>query len=376
MPGRAGGRDLSRRRRQGVGVFKTGTQRRDGTSSRCVSEQNWVRRPPCPHHAENECRNARSPPCLAGAASDRLSPPGDDAAAQQPYSECDNDCDKQKFDHRYPCMPDDPSCAIPKQRTRRRFSGAHQLRVHGQRLQKTRHQIVAPDGRREFDDFTPAEMGPQRIEHHFRERECPASWHQCEAASAPRNPASGRACRSAPGSASAAHAPGIRALSSDPQDHQFPVARTLRIACQPAFSHRRIEQHAEIQHPAVNRQGTAGLLFSSPSREPSEKLRNLNRSVHGPAGIQKLVVGVRGFEPPTPASRTQYSTRLSYTPNSTASNPQIQTTRARCTCPFGQCVRVTANDANCSKESRYCVGGITASAAHAAWLPPRPGRRA
>ena len=28
-----------------------------------------------------------------------------------------------------------------------------------------------------------------------------------------------------------------------------------------------------------------------------------------------LLVGVRGFEPPTPASRTQYSTRLSYTPN-------------------------------------------------------------
>ena len=29
------------------------------------------------------------------------------------------------------------------------------------------------------------------------------------------------------------------------------------------------------------------------------------------------VVGVRGFEPPTPASRTQYSTRLSYTPKIT-----------------------------------------------------------
>ena len=28
------------------------------------------------------------------------------------------------------------------------------------------------------------------------------------------------------------------------------------------------------------------------------------------------MVGVRGFEPPTPASRTQYSTRLSYTPKS------------------------------------------------------------
>ncbi len=26
------------------------------------------------------------------------------------------------------------------------------------------------------------------------------------------------------------------------------------------------------------------------------------------------MVGVRGFEPPTPASQTQYSTRLSYTP--------------------------------------------------------------
>ena len=34
-------------------------------------------------------------------------------------------------------------------------------------------------------------------------------------------------------------------------------------------------------------------------------------------GIRKILVGVRGFEPPTPASRTQYSTRLSYTPNGT-----------------------------------------------------------
>ena len=31
----------------------------------------------------------------------------------------------------------------------------------------------------------------------------------------------------------------------------------------------------------------------------------------------KRMVGVRGFEPPTPASRTQYSTRLSYTPKTT-----------------------------------------------------------
>ena len=32
-------------------------------------------------------------------------------------------------------------------------------------------------------------------------------------------------------------------------------------------------------------------------------------------GIERLqLVGVRGFEPPTPASRRQYSTKLSYTP--------------------------------------------------------------
>jgi len=33
--------------------------------------------------------------------------------------------------------------------------------------------------------------------------------------------------------------------------------------------------------------------------------------------------------------------------------------------PFGQCVRVTANAANCIKESRYCVGGIASRAARA-----------
>jgi len=34
--------------------------------------------------------------------------------------------------------------------------------------------------------------------------------------------------------------------------------------------------------------------------------------------------------------------------------------------PFRQCVRVTANDANCIKESRYCVAGIGSKAARAA----------
>ena len=37
------------------------------------------------------------------------------------------------------------------------------------------------------------------------------------------------------------------------------------------------------------------------------------RAIQRPTTARSLV-GVRGFEPPTPASRTQYSTRLSYTP--------------------------------------------------------------
>ena len=43
------------------------------------------------------------------------------------------------------------------------------------------------------------------------------------------------------------------------------------------------------------------------------------RTAHYPTGRNAFresaeMVGARGFEPPTPASRTQYSTRLSYTP--------------------------------------------------------------
>ncbi len=48
------------------------------------------------------------------------------------------------------------------------------------------------------------------------------------------------------------------------------------------------------------------------------KFRNRELRTGFPEGSGRnpeLVVGVRGFEPPTPASRTQYSTRLSYTPN-------------------------------------------------------------
>jgi hypothetical protein len=42
--------------------------------------------------------------------------------------------------------------------------------------------------------------------------------------------------------------------------------------------------------------------------------------------MEKWLVGVRGFEPPAPASRTQCSTRLSYTP---AEGGHIAAPRAR-----------------------------------------------
>ncbi len=38
------------------------------------------------------------------------------------------------------------------------------------------------------------------------------------------------------------------------------------------------------------------------------------KTTKGALGRLVLLVGVRGFEPPTPASRRQCSTRLSYTP--------------------------------------------------------------
>ena len=50
--------------------------------------------------------------------------------------------------------------------------------------------------------------------------------------------------------------------------------------------------------------------------EPKEKSPFFGAFVSGCFRWLQLccLVGVRGFEPPTPASRTQYSTRLSYTP--------------------------------------------------------------
>src|SRR5687767_12716302 len=58
---------------------------------------------------------------------------------------------------------------------------------------------------------------------------------------------------------------------------------------------------------------------------------------------RKAVVGATGFEPATPASRTQYSTRLSYAP-----------------------IRVTEKDANSNKDCLYSEAGRGAIAPAAA----------
>ena len=63
-----------------------------------------------------------------------------------------------------------------------------------------------------------------------------------------------------------------------------------------------------------NRFRAGGLLYITPASRLVQARQNWKDK-----RIERMV-GVRGFEPPTPASRTQYSTRLSYTPNQLFSN--------------------------------------------------------
>ena len=58
-----------------------------------------------------------------------------------------------------------------------------------------------------------------------------------------------------------------------------------------------------------------------PSWRNNNRINNIAILIEKAPRIQGFssihVVGARGFEPPTPASRTQYSTRLSYAPTET-----------------------------------------------------------
>ena len=73
--------------------------------------------------------------------------------------------------------------------------------------------------------------------------------------------------------------------------------------------------------------------------------------------IEEILVGVRGFEPPTPASRRQCSTKLSYTPTIERISRDLA--------PLNQYVRLTENSASDSRASRYGEGGISVSASRA-----------
>ena len=90
-----------------------------------------------------------------------------------------------------------------------------------------------------------------------------------------------------------------------------------------------------------------------------------------PRGVAMRMVGVRGFEPPTPASRTQYSTRLSYTPDRPEARGKQQPDALKEMQPhtsttsrpsdlagpcsenrFSSCVRLQTS-VNCTRESLY-----------------------
>lgn len=67
------------------------------------------------------------------------------------------------------------------------------------------------------------------------------------------------------------------------------------------------------------------------------------------------MVGVRGFEPPTPASRTQYSTRLSYTPKLHIPQAGSQGSRATWPCCHYVCnQRHLLSQDNAHQQHRAC----------------------
>src|SRR5688572_14853080 len=94
------------------------------------------------------------------------------------------------------------------------------------------------------------------------------------------------------------------------------LARAQRAPHQPHGEHNEQDEHEETTHRAI--------IYRSGK-----------------------VVGATGFEPATPASRTQYSTRLSYA-------------------PIGVTARVTEKDANSSKDCLKSDCGRTAIASPAA----------
>ena len=86
-----------------------------------------------------------------------------------------------------------------------------------------------------------------------------------------------------------------------------------------------------------------------PQQEQPEPEENTPIAV---SGCLAELVGVRGFEPPTPASRTQYSTRLSYTPIPTAWGRKMLPKRFRHEISFRKNPRILVIPFNC-KASQF-----------------------
>ncbi len=81
------------------------------------------------------------------------------------------------------------------------------------------------------------------------------------------------------------------------------------------FSHVR---KPENRAPSIAELRSNPGLRQRPTRADRQRVkrevRDAGRKIRENRNDKRELVGVRGFEPPTPASRTQYSTRLSYTP--------------------------------------------------------------
>ncbi len=95
-------------------------------------------------------------------------------------------------------------------------------------------------------------------------------------------------------------------------DQRFRV-REQRMERELALPH---ERHG-VEQALLNRSERERELLIAHLAPANDRLSNLRPFGTAPMKFLKprgKMVGVRGFEPPTPASRTQYSTRLSYTP--------------------------------------------------------------
>ena len=91
-----------------------------------------------------------------------------------------------------------------------------------------------------------------------------------------------------------------------------PAGGAVALAHSAVWSKRAVAMSRRSWTSSRRPKGTAGMRRQS--RRARACTNEVLRTWRLTGQCEEEVVGVRGFEPPTPASRTQYSTRLSYTP--------------------------------------------------------------